>query len=260
MSKTNEMPEHWLLDPTTGKRMPPVKQPGYYPGFITLSQRNYWDATTRDLVETRVSQVPPIRFFTPEELPTITAVCERILPQDDRLPESRIPVLNYIDERLFENKIDGYRYEGMPSDRDAYRLGVQAFEQTALAIHGAPFHQLDSLKQDFLLKSVHEGKQLAAHDIWEKLPIHHFWAMLVADCAKAYYAHPWAWDEIGFGGPAYPRAYMRLENGLPEPWEVDEKRYEWRAPIDSISDAQEQGGDGGQIASASSHPGQGGTH
>jgi hypothetical protein len=26
----------------------------------------------------------------------------------------------------------------------------------------------------------------------------------------AFYAHPWAWNEIGFGGPAYPRGYMRL--------------------------------------------------
>ena len=26
----------------------------------------------------------------------------------------------------------------------------------------------------------------------------------------AFYSHPWAWNEIGFGGPAYPRGYMRL--------------------------------------------------
>jgi hypothetical protein len=25
-----------------------------------------------------------------------------------------------------------------------------------------------------------------------------------------FYSHPWAWNEIGFGGPAYPRGYMRL--------------------------------------------------
>ena len=37
--------------------------------------------------------------------------------------------------------------------------------------------------------------------------------LLVQDCVTAYYSHPWAWDEIGFGGPAYPRAYMRLEAG-----------------------------------------------
>ena len=35
-----------------------------------------------------------------------------------------------------------------------------------------------------------------------------------------YYAHPYAWDEIGFGGPAYPRGYFALNHGAPEPWEA----------------------------------------
>ena len=41
--------------------------------------------------------------------------------------------------------------------------------------------------------------------------LHRFWLLLVHDVCAVYYAHPWAWDEIGFGGPAYPRGYMRLE-------------------------------------------------
>jgi hypothetical protein len=62
---------------------------------------------------------------------------------------------------------------------------------------------------------------------------------MMGDAIDAYYAHPWAWDEIGFGGPAYPRAYTRLERGEPEPWEVEEKRYDWLAPEDSVSDEVE---------------------
>jgi hypothetical protein len=96
-----------------------------------------------------------------------------------------------------------------------------------------------------------------AAEIWEKMPVERYWALLVQDCVEAYYAHPWAWDEIGFGGPAYPRAYMRLERGEPEPWEVEEQRYEWDAPPDAISDPDEPG-----IAAHSEHAphGQGGTH
>jgi hypothetical protein len=56
------------------------------------------------------------------------------------------------------------------------------------------------------------------------------------DAIDAYYAHPWAWDEIGYGGPAYPRAYTRLERGDPEPWEVEEQRYDWLAPHIAVSD------------------------
>ena len=35
-----------------------------------------------------------------------------------------------------------------------------------------------------------------------------------------FYSHPWAWNEIGFGGPAYPRGFMRLGAlGPREPYE-----------------------------------------
>jgi hypothetical protein len=84
--------------------------------------------------------------------------------------------------------------------------------------------------------------------IWQRVPVHRFWTMLVEDCVEAYYAHPWAWDEIGFGGPAYPRGYIRLENGSAEPWESDEKRYEWKAPANSVSDLAEP------IPSSIQHP------
>ncbi len=69
---------------------------------------------------------------------------------------------------------------------------------------------------------------------------------------------PYAWDEVGFGGPAYPRGYMRLEGGKPEPWEVEEQRYEWKAPAASLSDVYRPiGGPGGHKTQTS---GQEGTH
>jgi len=59
---------------------------------------------------------------------------------------------------------------------------------------------------------------------------------IIQDMVDAYYAHPYAWDEFGYGGPAYPHGYMRLEGGQPEPWEVNEQRYEWKAPPSALSD------------------------
>lgn len=256
MTKPETEWDLWVIDAQTSEPIPPVKQPGYYPGYSTLSQKNFWDAATREEIEKRVYNVPEIRFFTRHELALMTAVCDRVLPQDDRLLEFRIPIVNYIDERLFENKIDGYRYEDMPDDREAHRLGLQAIDATAWAIHGRPFLELDPLEQDFILKSIHDGKKLAAPEIWSRMSIDRYWHLLVQDCVDAYYSHPWAWDEIGYGGPAYPRAYTRLEGGLPEPWEVDEQRYEWSAPATSISDAYEEAGAG----SETTHHGQGGTH
>jgi hypothetical protein len=244
------------IDPNTKRPLDPTSQPGYYPGYRTMSQKKFWDAATRAVVEKRVYDVPEIRFFNATELQLMQAVCNRVLPQDDRLPDFRIPIVNYIDERLYNNEIDGYRYDNMPPDREAHQLGLKAINETAYAMFRKPFVDLGPLEQDYVLKTIHDGKKLAAHDIWDRMSIERYWHLLVQDCVTAYYAHPWAWDEIGYGGPAYPRAYTRLENGQPEPWEVDEQRYEWQAPVTSISDAYEETGAGTETT----HYAQGGTH
>jgi hypothetical protein len=233
------------------------EQPGYYPGFSTLKQKRYWDAATRKIVEERVSKEKPIRFFTADEARTMLAVVDRILPQDDRTDERRIAILPGIDERLYENRLEGYRFEDMPPDQEAYRIAARAFEEMARKLHGRLFHELSVREQEEILRSIHQAKPQAAQGVWKQMNIERFWAMLVADVVSVYYAHPWAWDEIGFGGPAYPRGYMRLEEGEPEPWEVDEKRYEWEAPADSISDVEEMHAGAREHLV---HPGQAGTH
>ena len=234
----------------------PREQPGYYPGYHTLSQQAFWDEATRSLILRRVEQTPPIRFFSGIERQTMEAVTERILPQSDRAPHRRIPIAPIIDDRLFHNRIDGFRYEDMPSDQDAYRWGLAAIDAMSHTLYAKSFYELESRSQDEILRSIHDCKPLVPHDAWKRMNVRRFWALLVQDCIEAYYAHPWAWDEIGFGGPAYPRAYMRLEGGKPEPWEKDEVRYEWHAPSSSISDRYEPiGGEG-----SDTHPGQEGTH
>lgn len=227
-------------DPKTGQALAPCPQPGYYRGFSTLSQQAFWDAATRKVVLARVHDVPPVRFFSPDEARLMQTVCDRIIPQDDRDEAHKIPVLNYIDNRLYNRQIDGYRFEDMPPDHEAHRLGLQAIEAIAQHLYDHSFVDLGPMEQDTVLKSIHDGVPPAAQEIWQKMNVSRFWMLLVQDVVDAYYAHPYAWDEIGFGGPAYPRGYMRLENGKPEPWEVNEQRYEWKAPATSLSDRYEQ--------------------
>ncbi|MEO8727525.1 MAG: gluconate 2-dehydrogenase subunit 3 family protein, partial [Acidobacteriaceae bacterium] len=183
------------------------RQPGYYPGYDILSQQKFWDETTRATVLKRVNQIPKIRFFSPEQARLMEAVLARILPQDDREinRQPRIPLLGTIDERLHSGRIDGYRFEDMPPDREAYVLGLKAIDQIANSMHHRNFADLAIDEQEALLKSLHDGKPPAAHEIWERLPVARFWMLLLQDAIEAYYAHPDAWNEIGFGGPAYPR-------------------------------------------------------
>jgi hypothetical protein len=229
------------LDAATRNPLEPKVKPGYYPGFHTLSQ-HYWDPATRAVVLDRVNNIPTMQFFTPQESATMQAVIERVLPQDDRAESTRIPILPFLDSRLHLNHIDGYRYEDMPADREAYRIAVQAIDTMSHELYQRPFHALFILEKEQILQSIHDGNPPAAQSIWNKLNVKRFWTMLVSDCCAVYYAHPYAWDEIGFGGPAYPRGYMRLEGGEAESWEVDEQRYEWLAPDDTLSDEPEQAG------------------
>lgn len=212
------------------------RQPGYYPSFHTLDQRNFWDARTREVILDRVHNVPAIRFFTADETKLMEAICRHLMPQDDRAPEIRIPIVPWIDKRLYDDTHDGYRFESMPPDRDAYRLGLQAVEEASRTLHSAGFTEIGEGQQDELLALFHDGGAAAVDALHGRMPVERFWMLLLQDCIDAYYAHPFAWDEIGFGGPAYPRAYMRLERGEAEPWETDEQRYDWQAPETSVSD------------------------
>jgi hypothetical protein len=230
--------------------------PGYYPGYRTLDQQKFWDDATRQVVLHRVNHVPPIRFFDAQQARLMEAVCARILPQDDRDAEHRIPIVPWIDDRLFEGRGDGYRFEDMPPDSEAYTLGLRGIEEIARHLHGRGFCEVGAGEQDQILEMLHDARPPAAHEIWKVMAVHRFWMLLVQDCVTFYYAHPWAWDEIGFGGPAYPRAYMRLERGEPEPWEKDEERLEWTTPGSALSEKFTH------IAGSPEHRGgrQGGTH
>ena len=50
------------------------------------------------------------------------------------------------------------------------------------------------------------------------------WSLWTRYACAEFYAHPWAWNEIGFGGPAYPRGYkvrgQAGAHGGRERWEV----------------------------------------
>jgi hypothetical protein len=53
-------------------------------------------------------------------------------------------------------------------------------------------------------------------------PSYFFKHRMARDIVLAYYAHPTAWSEIGYGGPASPRGYVRLDYNERDPWEAAE--------------------------------------
>jgi hypothetical protein len=235
--ETNIDPDLLPRSTDTNKPLSPKEQPGYYPGYSTLEQRKFWDEATRQLVLQRVDSPPPLRFFTEEQAWFWKTVFDHLLPQTDRTPERQIPLIPPLDRRLSENRTVGYRFEDMPHDREVYvSIGIEAIDREALEQYGKNFLSLGWLEQDLVLRTIHDGEPRAVQETWQRMSVHRFWQLIMQDAIDTYYAHPWAWDEIGYGGPAYPRAYTRLERGEPEPWEVGELRYKWQPPRAAASD------------------------
>ncbi len=194
-----------------------------FPGYDVLGQVNSWDIVTRGVVLARFAPVGSLAFFTAAQEPTARALVDRLLAQESG---PRVPVVEMIDQRLSERRGDGYRYKEMPEDWEAWPRSIEGIDADAREKAGRPFCDLQSFEQDEAIDHVR-----LAEGEWHEMPagrIFELWMRYVCD---AFYSHPWAWNEIGFGGPAYPRGYKNLGLGRREPWEVAE-----RHPVDPVAE------------------------
>jgi hypothetical protein len=194
-----------------------------YPGYDVLAKRwtQSWNETTRQVIDRRLAVAREARFFSATEWRTLEALCGRIMPQpNDRPP---VPLAAYVDQKIADRILDGYRYAQLPPQDEAWRRGLRALDQEALEAHRAPFHDLQPAQQDALVHRMQRG-QLDG-EAWRDMPSKLFFQhRVIPDITHAYYAHPLAWNEIGFGGPASPRGYVRMGLDRRDPWEAAEAR------------------------------------
>jgi hypothetical protein len=179
---------------------------GRYPDYDVLASADQWDSATRAAVLARLEVSGELRFFSLREAPTLRALCDVVLAQDR---EPRVPVLELIDEKLAAGRLDGFQYEDMPDDRDTWQLVAQGLDHTAHEWHGrTSFAECGAADREGIVKSFAAGH--LGGGPWERLNVSRAWSVCTRMAVEAFYAHPWAWNEIGFGGPAYPRGFMRL--------------------------------------------------
>ena len=190
---------------------------GRYPDYDVLEEAEHWDDETRRVVLARAEQVPPIRFFSRLEARTLEALCDSVLAQDD---EPRIPVLAMIDDKLHAGRLDGYQYASMPDDRDTWRLVAAGLDEAARERGSQAFADASVDARLEIIAAFADGRLEGG--AWARAAPHLAWKVVMRSVLEAFYSHPWAWNEIGFGGPSYPRGYARLGIGLREAWEGDE--------------------------------------
>lgn len=192
-----------------------------YPGYDVMAK---WDSPsfddiTRRVLTHRLDNIPPRRWLTEDEGALLDAVNARLLPQPDRADP--IPITPWIDAMLHDDRGEGYRHPDMPPIRATWRQGLAAVDAEAHLHHGAGFVALDEAQQDDVLRRLADGTATAP--AWQGLGAERFFVQhLLKTAAGIYYAHPSAWNEIGFGGPAAPRGYVRLGFDARDPWEAKE--------------------------------------
>ena len=197
---------------------------GRFPDYDVLENARHWDPVTREAVFARVCEVPPLVFFTPLEAQALRPFLDVALAQDD---EPRIPVLEMVDAKLTRGEGDGYRHHDMPEDGETWR-------RVAGHLIADEFAGLGDEARRAWVQRLHDGEMS-----WEDLNAKTAWSVVMRHSLSAFYSHPWAWNEIGFGGPAYPRGYMRMGVGDHvgrEPHERDEA-----FELDPVPDVQERG-------------------
>ncbi|MFL6138600.1 MAG: gluconate 2-dehydrogenase subunit 3 family protein [Frankiaceae bacterium] len=201
-----------------------AREPQRFPGYDVVGERAHWDPVTAGVVLARLAPPPALRFFAPGEEAVGVALVDLLLAQDSDDgasggpgPENRrIPVLSMIDSRLAEAQTDGWHYADMPEDGAAWKASLAHLDADAHERYGAGFAACAREQRATLVQAVRELGDRS----WHGMPAAQVWSLWTRYACTAYYSHPWAWDEIGFGGPAYPRGYKNRGVGRREPWEV----------------------------------------
>ncbi len=189
---------------------------GRFPGFDVLDQAAAWDDVTAGVVLARLALPDQLAFFSPTEVAIAAPLLDLLLAQDC---EPKVPVLQLIDNRLAIGETDGWHYDDMAEDGQAWRDSLADLDADSADKHsGRGFAHLIDAERAVLVQSIQELSADGAK--WRGRNASHVWSLWTRYACTAFYSHPWAWNEIGFPGPAYPRGYLNPGVGTLEHWEV----------------------------------------
>lgn len=191
------------------------EQLGLYPDYDVLAHKDEWDENTRQVV---LSRLGPFQYklLSGWELEMVQTVAGH-LTYENR-PEILAWIAAHVDHELSQAQGEGQRQPEVPPQKDLVLRGLKALESWAEELYKKGFLELNVQEQLQILQSLQLGKLQVAGE-WNAALQKALFKKLVGLAVDAYYSHPWVWSEIGYGGPAYPRGYVRIELGVTDPWE-----------------------------------------
>ena len=164
-------------------------------------------------------------FFTPDEVVTIEAVVNRLIPADNLSPGGKASgCAVYIDRQLagafgqaqrlymkgpFMPGLPSQGYQGDLTPAGRYRLGLRALNDYAHATHKRGFAQLAPAQQDTVLAGMDGGK--IALRLKPGFSTKEFFEMMLQNSMEGFFADPLyggncnmaSWKMIGFPGARY---------------------------------------------------------
>ena len=188
-----------------------------YPSYDVLNEQEHWDEHTREIVLKRLGPFEKNHFLDKHETEMILAIARHIV-YDER-KEILSYVVHHLDSSIASPIGEDQRKVGIPPRKILVRQGLKAIDKFAQKQFGAPFLEIGVKEQFALLEALDKGEAMQLSG-WQKTHQKELFKKLATEITSAYYSHPVVWSEIGYGGPAYPRGYVRVEKGLTDPWEA----------------------------------------
>lgn len=193
-----------------------MTQETHYPTYDVMAAQHEWDPHTRAIVNERLHTGGDYLFLNVIEAETLRTWCALLMDDD------RGEIVQYIIEHLDRTLSSGTESErkpGVPRSPELIRTGLEALDDSCQLLYTERFFHLDEDRQLQIMTAVSSG-EAAPYEQWKHVPQDLFFRKLLTLTTEAYYSHPRVWSEIGYGGPAYPRGYVRMHLGQLDPWEA----------------------------------------
>jgi hypothetical protein len=175
--------------------------------YLKLIEGERVSPRTRELLEQRMAgPVASSDLLSAEQERTLRALLARVVPQTGTDP---IDIAGFVIARLATGKGDGWRYDILPADAQAYRDGLDR-----LAAHG--FFHLDEAAQDAVTSALAADKGSVDARWFEEVR---------GDAVAAYVAHPATLARLGYSGIGVGGAdtkykgFVSIGPNEREPWE-----------------------------------------
>ena len=188
--------------------------------FIELLDSDFVTDETRRVLRERLNarEIPP-RFFDEREFEILKGICDALAPTE--VVPCRF-VAGEIDLRLAAGRGNGWRYDALPPDGDAYRTALGELNRIAEELFNDCFTSLENEQRREIFHRLKNG------EIKFEFSSDKFLEEICAEFVELFYSHPLVLEEIGYVGFADARGWdlgdqspesevqgRKMENQLP---------------------------------------------